>query len=82
VRGYFLLDRRRLAAALGDRGVPGRRDAAAAADVLATLDESAHLAALRVRVMRAPAREPDYDDRGYQPDHPDHADGSDTGRGR
>jgi hypothetical protein len=50
--------------------------------VLAALDQSAHLAALRVRVMRAPAREPDYDDRGYQPDHPDHADSPDTGRGR
>jgi hypothetical protein len=50
--------------------------------VLAALDEPAQLAALRVRVMRAPAREPDYDDRGYQPDHPHHADNPDTGRGR
>jgi len=82
VRGYFLLDRGWLTAALGNRGVPGRRDTAAAAYVLAALDESAHLAALRGRVMRTPAREPDYDDRGYQPDHPDHADGPDTGRGR
>jgi hypothetical protein len=82
VRGHFLLDRRRLAAAFGHGSVAGRADAAAAAYVRPALDEPAHLASLRVRVVRTTAGQPDDDDRGDQPEYPDQADDHKSGRGR
>jgi hypothetical protein len=82
VHGHFFLDRWRPAAAFGHGSVAGRADAAAAAHVRPALDEPAHLAPLRVRVVRTPACEPDDDYRGDQPEHPDQADDHKSGRGR